>query len=350
MNDKVIKLRLPYEAKFIPYRHRNFEVEYFWSEGHVAIRTVPVEAIEVSHRIFGADKKLEVEVRRFESKYWWPLKLAQRPISVEKLASLAEKGDHSALAVLGCGIRGFHWAEPEEELFRRKPRIISTTRDEQWTKAQAGASRIILCDATLFLEVGPPIYYGYRSPDTPKFALDVFAGPSADDRLDGDPIRIDGLKSSRRNYAAAAAQAFGVEEFARESRWLRREAGSFRMVNRIEELLPPTPQLGADTCMRALAAVLWRRTRDDGDWDTWPWIRRYVPALAKADGRLPYPADLSARQILEELVSADLGGFSKQFSGTVSIAQEILRRLDFTGHPVLSDDDEQALTVIGASI
>ncbi len=154
------------------------------------------------------------------------------------------------------------------------------------------------------------------------------------------PLESLPLYTLRREPLRAAA--------ARESRWLHREAGSFRMVNRIEELLPPTPQLGADTCMRALAAVLWRRTRDDGDWDTWPWIRRFVPALAKADGRLPYPADLSARRILEELVAADLGGFANQFSGTVSIAQEILRRLDFTGHPVLSDDDEQAPAVIGA--
>jgi hypothetical protein len=138
---------------------------------------------------------------------------------------------------------------------------------------------------------GPAIYYGFPSEQT----IEIEAGPSELDRIDAadgfyrrGTTGLYGPTVGRRCWAAREGLAVGPRELDRERHLFERRRRSVRTKDGIEEILP-APPAGPQTSARALAEWLWRGMQIDGDWNTWPWIRKYVPSLADADGRREYP-------------------------------------------------------------
>jgi hypothetical protein len=341
-----LKLRVPYDATYIPYRHRNRQGQKVASDGHVVIESIATNDAPISHRVVDEDGTAKAEVRLFRDSYWWVLREAGRPIRPETFSSDAEKENHLVLAALGCR-RPFHSEVSEDSFFASKPRILASTRDEQWSRARHGASKVVFCDSAVLVAAGPPIYYGVRSDRN----IDIEVGPSELDRIDaGDDFYergktgLYGPAINSRRWAAMEGLAVGPHELDRERYLFARRDRSVRAIDRIEELLPAPPS-GPQTSARALAEWLWRGMQKDGDWNTWPWIRKYVPSLADADGRGEYPVDLSHRRVLEDFARVDWASFTKSFAKEAEDAREILRRLDLIGG--LADEDHEALGRLG---
>ncbi|MFQ3451809.1 hypothetical protein PMN64_00575 [Bradyrhizobium sp. UFLA01-814] len=344
-----VKLRVPYDAIYIPYRHRNRQGQKVASDGHIVIESIAAIDAPISHRIVDEKGSLKAEVRLSQNSYWWVLKQAGRAVSPAEFASYAERESHLVLATLGCGLP-YHSEVSEEKFFASKPRVVKSTKDDQWKKARVGASKVVFCDSTVLVAAGPPVYYGIRS-GLDRKVIDIEVGPSELDLVDaGDNFRergktgIYGPTVSARRWAAKRALAIGPHELDRERHLFDRRDSSVRGIHQIEELLP-APPAGPQTCARALAEWLWRGMRKDGDWDSWPWIRPYVPCLADADGRAEYPHDLPHRRVLEDFAAVDWTSLTSNLAQEAEDAREILRRLDLING--LDEDDDAALGRLG---
>jgi hypothetical protein len=343
MKQVVVNLRLSYEQIYIPARHRLRRREQLSCHGPIAIKTVANEALQVSHRIFDPTGRCEAEVSFFDNRHWWQLTGRDGPMTQDQFISLAGDGSHDILTTLG--VRWTHPHQDELEFFAKKPGLLDSTRDEEWQKANRGASKVIFCDSTVLVEAGPPLYYSVPSWTTPTIALVV--GPSALDRNDGNRFRTAGLDSARRGLFAARGLAFGPNEFDHAMDKLARRVETPFYQFRIEEVLPqPAPDTGPRTCARALATSIWKRTNDDGGWAA-RWLRKYVPTLADACDPNADPATLPHRRLLEEFIAVDWPRVSKYHDSEVRDAREIIRRLDALGTTILSDEDEAALEFLG---
>lgn len=324
----VVKLALTYRAEFIPYRHRLPRVEGVWSNGAVEIREVTPEDAPVSHRILGKDGQLQAEVRYFEGEYWWRLNDVGRPMTVEKFKSLAQKLDWEVLNAFD--VRFYHWKYPsEDQLLATKPRLLGSEFEEQWKKAQSGASKVLFCDSAVMVEAGPPNYYGILEDSAISFEV----GPSSLERIQGDLLF--GPEILSRSWAARQGLAFEAEEIEREKPLLESRADSVDFLFRIEDVMRvPVPQIAPWKCARALATQLWEAK-------TMPFAER-LPTVASAK-QDECPEDPAVhRAVLEEFAALN-PELLTPFSETPGDAREILRRLDLVGPPTLSDEDEAAL-------
>jgi hypothetical protein len=343
MEHVIVTLRLAYEQIYIPFRHRQSQRELLSCKGPIAIRTVAKDAFQVSHRIFDLNGRCEAEVKVFDDRYWWQLTGSDGPMTQEQFILFASEGKGDSLATLGCGCRYTNY--DEDDFLRKKPRLLDSTRDEQWEMANRGASRVIFCDSAVLVEAGPPLYYAVPSWETPT--IEVVVGPSALDRKDGERIRPAGLDPDERRICAAKGLAFGPNEFDHMVNKLASRVETPFHRSRIESVLPqPAPDTGPRTCARALATKIWQRTNDDGDWAT-RWLRKYIPTLAEACDPKADPATLPHRRMLEEFIALDWPRRSMYEDDEVSDAREIIRRLDALSPTILSDEDETAVEYLG---
>lgn len=331
MSKHVVKLALTHRVEFVPFRHRLPRQAGVWSNGAVEIREVTPESAPVSHRILGSDGQLQAEVRCFEGEYWWLLNDTDPPMSVERFKSLTHGGDWATLNALDVRFCYAKYSS-EEEFLAAKPRLLGSEYEEQWKKANRGASKVLFCDSKVLVEVGPPNYYGIRET---RSVISLEIGPASLERIRGDDPLF-GPDIHTRRWAAQQGLAFEAQEFDREKPFLENRADCVDFLFRIEEVLQmPVPQIAPRKCARALATILWQ-------FRAVPFAE-CLPSLVNAD-RNECPGDPALhRAILEEFAALDPEGRSYPFSERPDDAREILRRLDLVGDPALSDEDAAAL-------
>ena len=351
--NEVIEVLVPYRQTFIRWRHRLREQVVLWSVHRVTVPTVEPEVAPVAYRIVPIrvlhnESNPECSVRSFEDKFWWPLLDANGPVSSAEFVSLAAKGSDRVLTTLGCP-RDFPYSiqRPSVEDFldeHPKSRLVGSTLDTQLNRVNHGAARLAFCDGAVLVDAGQPLYYAIEPWDGGD--IEILAGPSSLDPAPDEGYRLPGPDLFRRRASAAKGLAFGTEGLSQFEGLLAERKLSERLSFRIENLLQHSDEVAPFTCARALAERLWRGVASGSAWD-WPWLRRYVPSLAKAGEADASIDGMSHRRALEEFVAVDWATVTSQLSQEVSSARQILSRLDEIGHSPLSKDDDDALSGLG---
>ena len=205
MSDHILRLRIPFTQEFVRKRCRNTETERFWDEGQVLVSTVEPEAAPVAYRVSDTDALAErrlhgssYSVRSFKGSLWWPLIGSRGFVEIEDFVRLAGEGDEGALLAVDPSIETPLDVSPlcpnvyfEQNLWRT---MGNSTIGERWARAHRGASRMMFCEGTVYVEAGEPIYYLVHSPVRGDF--DVAVGPSALDRRGTTAVGVPGPSAS----------------------------------------------------------------------------------------------------------------------------------------------------------
>lgn len=325
----LLNLSLTYAVEHIPYRHRISGEEAVRSEGHVVIEEIIASSAPISHRILDEQDRVQAEVRYYKGGYWWLLNDVDKPMTVERFASLARDLDWAVLDALD--VPGYRARRSEEELNASRSRILRSERKTQWDRAQRGAEKVLFCDSRVLVEAGPPNFFGTREEGSISFLV----GPSSLDRVRGsDPLF--GPDLNERRLSARQGLAFDIAEFAQEASLLGRPTDDVDMLYRVEDILQMSvPQMAPERCARELATYLWQaRVRP---------IASHLPSPASAVTE-SCPADRAThRAVLEEFAALD-DNAPKPLLEMREDAREILRRIGLA--PTLSEEDDAALAAL----
>lgn len=324
----LVRLSLTYEVDHIPYDHKKPRPETVRDAGSVEIKEIAPGSAPVSHRILDRLDRIQTEVRYYDNGFWWLLNEVDKPMSLDRFTSSPDDLDWPILEALD--IRGFLGKQTEDDLRAKKSRILRTEKESQWRKAQAGADKIFFCESRVWVEAGPPNYFGAREGTTISFS----AGPSSLERIRGaDPLFGPGLND--RQFSARRGLAFDVDEFEGAD-FHEQAAGKIEVLHRVENVLRlPLPRMALEGCARELAAYLWRERTSR--------LVELVPSLAGSPSKTRPDDEKLIRDLLEEfaaLTENEAGIFSDELEG----AREIIRR--FNSRP-LNEQEDAAIASLG---
>jgi hypothetical protein len=358
MSELLLTLRIPYTQEFVRRRCRNTETERFWDEGQVLVGTVKPDAAPVAYRVSDTDALAErrlhgssYSVRSFKGSLWWPLIGSRGFVKIEDFVRLAAEHDEGALLAVDPSIETPLKVSPlrPEDYFERNPwrRMGNSTNGERWARAHIGASRMMFCEGKVFVEAGEPVYYLVHS--AVRGAFDVVVGPSALDRRGASTVGVPGPSAPARLECARRGTAFAIGEVDEEIRTLLDRGNSVSGRPKVETVLPcHAPDTAALSCARAMAEFLWSEAKREGYWTD--SLRRSVPILARTRDADATTEDLPYREVLEQLASSKDMAVRNEFFNEIRDARDVLRRLRSFGHGTLAEDDEAALTGLGANV
>jgi hypothetical protein len=340
-----VKLLVPYTESYVPEGRRKVFHVNFPSELPVKIHRIEAEDAPPAYRIVefvrGSERN-SYFVRSFANSLWWPItdwssdSNAVVPVSSAKFVELAGQGHPTLLEMLGVSV-GSPVEKSRDEYYRRKPykRIVGSTLEQQWVRAQRGAmERIVFVDDMVFLEAGEPIYFvGDGS---------ITAGSCSLDR----PLSLRDHGDLRKPRAREGL-AFAIEEIDDEIRTFDDfEEIEFVHTAKIEPLVERfRSDAAALTCAHALIESQWiYLTLNCAGGRK---LREGVPALA-TPGLDIRTAKQNYKTILEQ-IKAMPNGTGREFRYLTSRASSILRRLDSFSSAPLTEEDEAALSILGSS-
>lgn len=358
MSDLLLRLRIPFNQEFVRKRCRKTETVRFWDDGQVLVGTVEPEAAPVAYGVSEIDGLAErclhgssYFVRSFKGSLWWPLIGSRGFVGIEDFGRLAAEGDEGALLAVDPSIETPLDVSPlrpdayfEQNLWRT---MGNSTNGERWARAHIGASRMMFCEDKVYLEAGEPIYYLVHS--MVRGAFDVAVGPSALDRRGTAAIGVPGPSASARLECARRGTAFAIGEVDEEIRTLLDRGNSVSGRPKVETVLQcHAPDTAALSCARAMAEFLWSEARRDGYWTD--SLRRSVPILASACDPDATTENLPHLEVLGQLALAKDMAVRNEFFNEIRDARDVLRRLRSFGHGALAEEDEAALTGLGANV
>jgi hypothetical protein len=192
MNERIVRVRLPFKVDFVRKRHRTPDFANFWDDDVVLIREVDPKEAPVVYRIFDADPLFAghrpedgCAIRAIGDALWWPLVDRNGLIAASKFVELAGSGDTSVLRALAPSIRagGHMQSDSSAEFFKRvETRRTSSSLDESWRAAHSGSNRVAFVGDIVYVEAGAPLYFATG----PETRLQVVAGNSSPNRRDDD--------------------------------------------------------------------------------------------------------------------------------------------------------------------
>ena len=345
MNEEKVQLLMPYTQDFIPKGRRNSRSVTFGSEGLVVIRKIDAEEAPPAYHIVKTNEQSSPEpyiVRSFSDFLWWPLLDGDGLVSPSKFVALAGAANPAVLASLGV-----HYDRPRkespQEFYKDYPcrKIVACTRDQQWARAQRGATRVVFCGETVLLEAGEPIYF-VVPPLAPK-RYKFMAGTSSLDRHLDFGFRVAG--PNRARDIASKGRAFGAEEI---DGGICRLAGCINegYVSKIERLVERYHfGVGVLACADAFIEMLWFNAQLDHPRSR--LLLKIVPCMAEGGRDIERIRRRPHQEVLKQVISiADRAGLL-EFSYEIAIATDIMRRLDLVCPAPLAEEDDAALWRFG---
>ena len=349
MNDTIFNLAIPYTVEFIRYRCRKIEGLVVWEEGPVAIRTATDEEARVAYQIRNAagSSGREYDVRSFNGKLWWPAFAGQHALTADALISSASDPNGYLLAMMNLSPATLY--SPREittERFDRDAtvrRILSSSKRERWLTAHRAASRVLFCGNAVYLEGGPPAYFGRSYDRLNPMTLSMEVGrlhPQGNQLFDR---WLPGSIANRRLQAARRSLVFRADEMEEGRPALERNG--YRLLFEMTVIAcsdivdgPDSSEVCADSLVRALL-------------DSERAVTPRILGEANMPHRLPInPAnELISRQSCREIIHEKLAAhspesFEKQFGLEFEWARRAVSRLDERfPEATLTPEDEELL-------
>jgi hypothetical protein len=354
MNERIVRVRLPFKVDFIRKRHRTPDFANFWDDDVVLIREVDPKEAPVVYRIFDADPLFAghrpedgCAIRAIGDALWWPLVDRNGLIAASKFVELAGSGDTSVLRALAPSIRagGHMQSDSSAEFFKRvETRRTSSSLDESWRAAHSGSNRVAFVGDIVYVEAGAPLYFATG----PETRLQVVAGNSSPNRRDDDRrCQTPSVSLSNRRASASRGLAFGIGEIDGFMSLPAASGAEVSRRSRIEAVGPHRRhERAAPLCARFLAEGIWTLASMEGyDWTS--ALRHNVPAVDDAARPGATYDDLPHSQLLEQLASTGDAVLKAEFAREIRAAQGILERLALTH---LVEEDDAALSKLSTSI
>jgi hypothetical protein len=347
MDHTLVDVSVPFLIEFVMGRRRNAEGKIFWEDGTVAIQTVTAQQAPAVCRVHPAEtsRMLEFSIRSFDSRLWWPLIEGQRHMPATDYAVSATKSEGPFLSMMNLSPATVcsHPREDAKRFFDQifARRVDAPSSEERWRSPQRIAHRTLFCDDLVYIEGGPPVYFGVRggTPDNPTVSLEI--GSAAAEDLPGVSRYLPGPRPKERREAACQLLVFGMECIEDHVDFLWRRGFSVTFGSRAEadaELRSHRDacEICADALVRKAAATIGPRSFQGPE--------NMVQKKLQTAARLPrqIPSQL-CRDIIDAMTAeCPEDEFFARFGVEFEYAADALARLNAIHRP-LSELDDQAL-------
>jgi hypothetical protein len=331
--EEQVELRIPYVESYVPAGRRKPKHFAFWSTLPIGVLRVEAGDLTPAYRVIPPERRANAPsyaVRSFRGALWWPVSAGDVAMTPAAFRARAARGDMEIVGMLGA--ETFRSVYESRESFHAEfpyGKTVADTREQQWTRAQRGATeRILFCGDEVLLDAGEPIHYFGSYAD--------FVGPAFSNRHVKLPSR-----DSNREWIAHRGAAYGVEEIE------KRCAGGVafdpgRRLERIEVLVERHRIDGAAlACARALVRhLVWRSML--------PTVcgarlrQRFAGSFSNLDDR-----DLTDVELCRNVLHmARIRDDRKDLTWENGVARDILKRLDELSPPRFDDVEDEALATL----
>jgi hypothetical protein len=225
--EEQVELRIPYVESYVPAGRRKPKHFAFWSTLPIGVLRVEAGDLTPAYRVIPPERRANAPsyaVGSFRGALWWPVSAGDVAMTPTAFRARAARGDMEIVGMLGA--ETFRSVYESRESFHAEfpyGKTVADTREQQWTRAQRGATeRILFCGDEVLLDAGEPIHYFGSYAD--------FVGPAFSNRhvklrpgtatANGSPIaeRHTASKRSRRGAPAASLSTPG-EDWSASKSW-----------------------------------------------------------------------------------------------------------------------------------
>lgn len=181
MKQIIVTVAVPYAVEIVRRGCRKAEGLVVWDQGPVAIVQADSSETSIAFNI-GSRSASEpaYDILSFDGKTWWPLRDGSRAMSVDAFLGSIGDPDGCFLATLNLSPTTLYSSraitQSRFDADHTIRQVDVSSRDRRWTLAHLSASRLLFCGGAVYMEGGPPAYFGfYRSPAEPPKCRSVSA-------------------------------------------------------------------------------------------------------------------------------------------------------------------------------
>jgi hypothetical protein len=217
----IIRVTIPYNVEFIRHRRRTPEGAILWDDGDVAIRTVTAAEAPIAYQITPGDDGFgpRYDIRSFNGKLWWSLADTAFAPSVEHyIASVTDSGSCflSMMNLSPASIDSLRQTTAQFDNDMSISRILKSSKDERWILANRVANHTLFCDDLVYVQGGPPAFFGITCRSDTDAALTFEIGSLHPNPLGIFSHWLPGPPATRRSEAACRSLVFRIEDIESE--------------------------------------------------------------------------------------------------------------------------------------